>query len=189
MILFVLIFADIFAAAEQRPCGQDREADQANERGHDGVSGDPGPGLHPAPAHLGALVSCGDIPAAVDNSVTQQVTADTGAPRPGRGARGPEYVRGGALQLYWGHYQPHPLPHVITVTRPKPHIHLVVLQLSVLPPLEVGVSVVYLGHLFPLLRQPDAVLTRLNVLTKLSTLHTRDKREISEIKDCFSVCS
>ena len=189
MILFVLIFADIFAAAEQRPCGQDREADQANERGHDGVSGDPGPGLHPAPAHLGALVSCGDIPAAVDNSVTQQVTADTGAPRPGRGARGPEYVRGGALQLYWGHYQPHPLPHVITVTRPKPHIHLVVLQLPVLPPLEVDVSVVYLGHLFPLLRQPDAVLTRLNVLTKLSTLHTRDKREISEIKDCFSVCS
>ena len=84
--MFPFVFADIFAAAEKRPRGEDGEADQDNERGHEGVSGDPGPGLDPAPAHLGALVHAGDLLAAVDNSVTEQVTADTGTPGPGGGA-------------------------------------------------------------------------------------------------------
>ena len=43
--MFLFVFAKIFAAAEQRPCGEDGEADQDNERGHEGVRGDPRPGL------------------------------------------------------------------------------------------------------------------------------------------------
>ena len=71
----------------------------------------------------------------------------------------------------------------MVISNSEPEIHLIVLQLHVLSPPQLGV---YLGHLVPLLRHSDAGLTRLNVLTKLSTLYTGDKREISEIKDCLT---
>lgn len=77
--MITLVFAEISAAAKQGPSCEDRETDEPDEGGYDGVCGDPGSRLDAAPAHLGTLVCVSDLLSAVDDPVTNEVTAHAGA--------------------------------------------------------------------------------------------------------------